>query len=467
MTGETVSRIPAEEVMFRYLVKTVFIFFICTLVGCGWMASKKAYKLTQKGNHAFHSSPDKAYAYYMQAWKLTPKSPKSNYYLGRYHYSKEEYQRAKEYLEKADVLQPSSDYDTFPHMTLYVNLRLADTYLKLAEQDNAAKSIKKAGDYVDTHQQAIQFDRQYKFLWSWYHSSRKELRKAELHKTQPTILSEIYKYDSDITFLKTNLTNTDGIAVVIGNRNYDHKDIPEVTYASNDAQAMRIFLKDTLGYQDGNIIFMTDTIKPDLEMIFGIKNNHKGMLYDYIKPDVSDVFIYYSGHGAPDINTQKAYFVTKNSTPDKIAFTGYALDIFFENISRLPAKHITVVIDACFSGGTDSGKWIVSNASPALIKVSNPPVGKKNVAILTSSESSQISSWYPEKRHGLFTYFLLKAVNGDADKDSNRQITYKEIFDYVSNRTEGVPYWAKRLHGGRVQIPTLQSLNRDDVFISY
>ncbi len=263
------------------------------------------------------------------------------------------------------------------------------------------------------------------------------------------------------------MTNPDGIAVVIGNRNYDHKDIPEVTYAGNDAQAMRIFLKDTLGYQDGNIIFMTDTIKPDLEMIFGIKNNHKGMLYDYIKPDVSDVFIYYSGHGAPDINTQKAYFVTKNSTPDKIAFTGYALDIFFENISRLPAKHITVVIDACFSGGTDSGKWIVSNASPALIKVSNPPVGKKNVAILTSSESSQISSWYPEKRHGLFTYFLLKAVNGDADKDSNRQITYKEIFDYVSNRTEGVPYWAKRLHGGRVQIPTLQSLNGDDVFISY
>ena len=136
-------------------------------------------------------------------------------------------------------------------------------------------------------------------------------------------------------------------------------------------------------------------------------------------------------------------------------------------MATVPAKEMIVVIDACFSGGTNSGKWIVSNASPALIKISNPSLVNKKATVFTSSKSSQISSWYPEQKHGLFTYFFLKAVNGEADKDSNRQITFNEIYNYVSDRTEGVPYWAKRLHGGRVQMPTLQTMNKDEVFISY
>jgi HEAT repeat protein len=268
------------------------------------------------------------------------------------------------------------------------------------------------------------------------------------------------------TPLKLNMSSPDGIAVIIGTNSYNHKDIPDVLYAKNDAEAMKKCLVETLGYKDGNIILQIDPAKADLEMIFGIKGNYKGMLYDYIKPNKSDVFIYYSGHGAPDVNTNKAYFVPKNGNPSKIAFTGYPLDTFYENISQLPAKKMTVVIDACFSGGTDSGKWIVSNASPALINISTSLVNKK-MTVFTSSESSQISSWYPEQKHGLFTYFFLKAVNGEADKNSNRQITFNEIYNYVSDRTEGVPYWAKRLHGGRVQMPTLQAMNKDEVFISY
>ena len=68
---------------------------------------------------------------------------------------------------------------------------------------------------------------------------------------------------------------------------------------------------------------------------------------------------------------------------------------------------------------------------------------------------------------GHFTYFFLKAVSGGADRDMDRQITYKEIYDFVADKAEGVPYWAKRLHGGRVQIPTLQVMNALEVLNSY
>ncbi len=261
--------------------------------------------------------------------------------------------------------------------------------------------------------------------------------------------------------------NPDGIAVIIGIQKYNHKDLPEVAFAHNDAEAMRGFITKSLGYKDGNIIYSIDPTKADLEMIFGIKGNHMGILYDYIKPGKSDVIIYYSGHGAPDVNSNRAYFIPKNGNPDKIAFSGYALDVFYENIARLPVKRMSVVIDACFSGGTDSGKWIVANASPALIKIVNPAIAKKHIAIFTSSQSNQISSWYPEKKHGLFTYFFLQAVNGYADKNKNKKITYNEIFNYVSDRAEGVPYYAKRLHGGRVQTPMMHAVDKDAVFVEY
>ncbi len=261
--------------------------------------------------------------------------------------------------------------------------------------------------------------------------------------------------------------NSDAIAVVIGNQTYENKDIPPVNFAINDAYAIKKYLIDTLGYKDGNIIQNTNASKTDLEMIFGTERNHKGMLYNYIKPGKSDVFIYYSGHGSPDPNTNKAYLVPTDCNPTMMDLTAYPLDILYGNLPKIEAKRVTVVIDACFSGGTNTGKWLVPNASPALLKVKNPVTTQNNLTILTSAENNQVSSWYPEKQHSLFTYFFLKAITGEADINQNKQITFQEIYNFVADRAEGVPYYAKRLHGGRMQTPTMQAANNDAVFVSY
>ena len=222
-----------------------------------------------------------------------------------------------------------------------------------------------------------------------------------------------------------------------------------------------------MGYKEGNIIFKNDTTKSGLEMIFGTKDNHRGILNNYIKPDQSEVFIYYSGHGAPDQTTNKAYLVPIDSNPVMMSLTGYPLDVLYGNLLKIEAKSITVVIDACFSGGTNTGKWLVTNASPALLKISNPVVTHKNIAIFTSAKNDQVSSWYPEKQHSMFTYFFLKAVSGDADLNHDNRITYQEIYEFVADRAEGVPYWAKRLHGGRIQTPLLLGSMTDAVLVRY
>lgn len=266
---------------------------------------------------------------------------------------------------------------------------------------------------------------------------------------------------------KNSETNSDAIAVIIGNQKYENKDIPTVDFAINDTTAVKKYLINTLGYKDGNIIYNINSSKADLEMIFGTERNHKGMLHNYIKPKKSEVFIYYSGHGSPDPNTNKAYLVPTDCNPVMMDLTAYPLDILYGNLPKLEAKSITVVIDACFSGGTNTGKWLVLNASPALLKVKNPVTTQNNLTILTSAENNQVSSWYPEMKHSLFTYFFLKAVVGNADLNQDKKITYQEIFDFVTDRAEGVPYYAKRLHGGRMQTPTMHAANKDAVFVAY
>jgi len=274
-------------------------------------------------------------------------------------------------------------------------------------------------------------------------------------------------YNVDTNIPHTTMNNPDAVAVVIGNRNYEHRDIPTVDYAHHDAEIMQQYLINTLGYKEGNIIFKKDASKTDFEGLFGISGNHKGEVYDYIKPDKSDVFVYYSGHGAPDLDNMKGYFVPTDCDPERVALNGYSLDLLYENLTKVEAKTVTVVLEACFSGATNTGKYLTKSASPALIRVDTNTLTTGHITALTSSDGNQISSWYDEKNHGLFTYFFLKGIGGAADADQNNEITFEEIHNYVADRSEGVPYWAKRLHGGRTQTPMLYSNQSDDVFVSH
>ncbi len=271
----------------------------------------------------------------------------------------------------------------------------------------------------------------------------------------------------DFKFKETGQRKPDSIAVVIGVKEYSHQDIPSVHYALNDAAVVKEFLVNSLGYLDGNVLFYLNPKKSELEMIFGIDRNFKGLLYDYVKPGKSDVFIYYSGHGAPDLISKQAFLVPADGNPAKIDLTCYPMEVFYKNISQIQANNITVVIDACFSGASSSGDWFIPNASPALLKVSFPKLLSSHITILSSSEADQVSSWYPQKRLGLFTYFFLKAVSGKADFNMDQKVTYQEIYRFITDRTEGVPYWARRLHGSRVQMPVMLTSQSESIFIEY
>ena len=266
--------------------------------------------------------------------------------------------------------------------------------------------------------------------------------------------------DVDENIPKIPVQNNDGIAVVIGNSDYTNPDVPDVEFALNDARTMKKYLLNVLGYREGNIIYIENAKKSDLNLCFGTSDVYQGKLFNYVKANLSDVFIYYSGHGAPDIQGKKGYLMPVDADPNYVRLNGYPLDLLYKNLDKIPAKSKTIVLDACFSGGSQQG-MIIKNASPMYIDIKAPSLGE-NLNLLTSSEGDQISSWYPEGKHSLFTYYVLRALRGEADANKNRKVTLNELKKYLS---EQVTYMARRKYG-REQTPIVRG-NLKAVICSY
>ncbi len=269
------------------------------------------------------------------------------------------------------------------------------------------------------------------------------------------------KSDVDINIPENKIEKPSAFAVVIGNANYQRT--KNVNYAINDAQTIKKYLIDALGYKEGNIFYIENATKSNFETYFGTEKNPQGKLYNNLQPEKSDVFIYYAGHGAPSIKDKKGYFIPVDCDPQYIEQGGYSLDLFYANLAKLPAKSITCIIDACFSGAE-----IYEDISPIVVTVTNPLLQIKDCVVLSSSAGSQVSSWYNEKQHGLFTYFFLKALKDKdkSDKNKDNKLTYQEIYDYISNNVEGVPYHARKLHNVD-QTPTIEGTGKDKIFIEY
>jgi len=251
------------------------------------------------------------------------------------------------------------------------------------------------------------------------------------------------------------------VAVVIANGHYAVKGVPHVTYAFRDAGVMKEYLIRTFGLKPENIIEARDATKGTFETLFGGPDDPRGKLHAWVKPGKSRVLIYYVGHGAPSPDTGEGVFVPTDADPDYISKSGYPLSVFYGNLKALPAKEVVVVLDACFSGRTQEG-FLFKNVSPGMLRVKETAAGLQQGAVLASSQGNQMSAWYPDKQHSLFTYYFLKGLQGEADADRNKVLTVGEMGAYLS---EHVSYWAGRLAGKR-QEPRMEG-NPDLVLVRF
>ena len=84
------------------------------------------------------------------------------------------------------------------------------------------------------------------------------------------------------------------------------------------------------GVKEGNIIYLKDATAAQLLSVFGNQNSHKGKLFNWVKPNVSNVYVYYSGHGVPGGDKGDSFLV-----PSALYLSGKDLCIFLPNSKSL------------------------------------------------------------------------------------------------------------------------------------
>ena len=81
-----------------------------------------------------------------------------------------------------------------------------------------------------------------------------------------------------------------------------------------------------------------------------------------------------------------------------IELTGYPLSTLYSNLGKLPAKSMTVILEACFSGGSQSGS-LISKASP-IIKPKKTFI-PNNIKVIVTGSERQMASWEEDSSYSL------------------------------------------------------------------
>lgn len=220
-------------------------------------------------------------------------------------------------------------------------------------------------------------------------------------------------------------------AVVVGIEQY-RQGLPKADFSDHDARIMRDHLVKGLGYQEENVVLLLNdrATKTDMEKYF------EKWLENRVDQGDS-VFVYFSGHGAPNPKTGDAYLVPYDGDPAYIDTTGYSLKRLYDSLAKLPAKEVIVLLDSCFSGA--GGRSVIAKgARPMGLSTEKAMVTGGKTVVMAASSGDQISSTYTTKSHGLLTYFFLKGLQGEGDQNKDGVLDIKELFDYVKPQVERV-----------------------------
>ena len=227
-------------------------------------------------------------------------------------------------------------------------------------------------------------------------------------------------------------------AVIIGIERY-RKSAP-VQFAESDARTMRDYLTNYIGVPEENTITLINDMATKAEIEVTIKDRLKGLFREG-----DTLYLYYSGHGIPADETP--YLLPYDGDSESPKITAYSIDALYNDLDQLPAKNIFVFLDTCFSGRAgreEKETMLLAGARPGLLKVKDPLLLSKKIVAFAAAKSNQLSNYYKEEGHGLFTYYLLKGLLGDADSNGDKKIQLKELTGYVE---EEVGAASRRLFG--------------------
>lgn len=260
---------------------------------------------------------------------------------------------------------------------------------------------------------------------------------VNVQDTEAPLLSDV-----DVNIPETGLVNKNTIVAVIANENYKNANVQNVEFARNDGERFAEYCNKVLGVPSEQIRARYDATLSEIVSTVKYLKTRTGM-----NPDKLDVIVYYAGHGKPDFNSDRnSCFLIPSDADGQDNDLCYSLDKLYAELDGMPARSVTVFLDACFSGVTRSG-GMIDNARYVAKEVQDmKPQGRK--VVFSAATGNQAAHPYKEKGHGFFTYFLLKSL-----QETRGDITLGELAERLRENVSNKVFDVKNA----VQTPTVQA----------
>ncbi|UCG63712.1 MAG: HEAT repeat domain-containing protein [Deltaproteobacteria bacterium] len=230
-------------------------------------------------------------------------------------------------------------------------------------------------------------------------------------------------------------------AVAVGISQYQDTRIPSLRYAAVDARSLYDWLISPQGggYAPSRVNLMIDgeaTVRNIKEALFE-------WLGQALEEDI--VTIYFAGHGSPQSpdHTENLFLLPYDTQYDNIASTGFPMWDIETALKRfIKAKRVVVIADACHAAGVGQSFDVARRAGRGM-KVNPISTGLQNlsrvgegVCVISASDEKQLSQ---EGRqwgggHGVFTYFLLQGLEGQADYNKDTRVMLGELIPFLSEK---------------------------------
>ena len=213
-------------------------------------------------------------------------------------------------------------------------------------------------------------------------------------------------------------------ALIIGNNDYDN--LPTLKTAVGDATAIADVLQKRYAFEEDTISLLTNATRRDiLKALSGFRKNLTGD---------DRLMIYYAGHGQIDPATDEGFWQPVDAEPDS-DFTWISNADVKRYLGGMPAKHILVIADSCFSGSLTRGAETQNeNEDKFFLNIDKYPSRK----VIASGGTEPVAD-SGTGGHSIFAYYLIKTLQENTKPYITSFQLYDRLVRAVTNNSKQTP----------------------------
>ena len=196
-------------------------------------------------------------------------------------------------------------------------------------------------------------------------------------------------------------------------------------YADTDAKVFQDYAVEKLGVPASRIKTLVNDDADERGVLLAVMR----WLFRAVEQERSDVYVFFAGHGLASDNGEKMYLLPYDGAPELLEKTAILRDELFDDIAAANPRSVTVFLDTCYSGTTRGTDMLIASRPLAIVPLKQ--VVPDNFTVMTAAAGDQTAKPLEEAKHGMFSYFLMKGMEGDADANNDNQITAGELHAFV------------------------------------